>query len=188
MNLDKNSGVIENILHNTNSMRIVHCRERDIDNIAYKARAEEGAVVRILRGYRCYDMEHFFQEWGAALQFPYYFDGGRGANWSAFDDCIQDLSWLPAKRYMLILTAVDQLLSHEDKKAFSILLEILNDAAKKWTTGWSNIGPQGYHNVPVEFSIIFHIEEGAVIPSILEAIAEDKGIPTYNLSPLDDIH
>lgn len=37
---------------------------------------------------------------GAALEFPDYF----GRNWDALDDCLRDLSWLPAAGYVLIVS------------------------------------------------------------------------------------
>jgi len=43
-----------------------------------------------LRGSKMKDYQGLYNEFGAALQFPYYF----GENWNAFDECIKDLSWL----------------------------------------------------------------------------------------------
>jgi len=50
-------------------------------------------------------------ECSAVLQFPWYF----GENWPAFDECIRDLSWLPADVYTLIITDSLAVLSEQDE-------------------------------------------------------------------------
>lgn len=42
---------------------------------------------------------------GAALAFPPYY----GQNWDALEECLTDLSWLPAQGYLLLYDQADQL-------------------------------------------------------------------------------
>src|SRR5713226_2851173 len=64
-------------------------------------------AVTFLRGSKMRTLDALFDEFGAALQIPGYF----GENWPAFDECLNDLSWLPAEAYVLILTQAEELLS-----------------------------------------------------------------------------
>ncbi|NGY75562.1 hypothetical protein F6Y02_01625 [Bacillus megaterium] len=64
-------------------------------------------------------------EWAAALQFPDYF----GENWAAFDECLNDLDWLPADRYILFITDAHLILKKK-KKNFKILINILKTLFK----------------------------------------------------------
>ena len=61
------------------------------------------------------------------LQFPTWF----GHNWDALSDCLDDLEWLRATGYLLVLeNPMD--LGHAAPKDFTLALEILADAARKW--------------------------------------------------------
>ncbi len=68
-----------------------------------------------------------FDEFAAALQFPPYF----GENWGAFDECIEDLEWLPATGYLLLLIDATELLVDEEnaEKHMSALVRVLEKAA-----------------------------------------------------------
>jgi len=39
------------------------------------------------------------------MQFPAYF----GGNWDALEECLRDMTWLPANGYLLILRSAEQL-------------------------------------------------------------------------------
>jgi hypothetical protein len=78
----------------------------------FTLRHAEGRAVRLIRGRKCHTKQAFFDEVGAALQFPYYF----GENWDAFDECINDLTWLPAQEYILIISNAEQLLMNDPAK------------------------------------------------------------------------
>lgn len=84
------------------------------------------AVVR-LRGSRCPDAAGLFAEAAAALQFPSYF----GENWDAFADCLRDLSWLPARGYLLVLDDADQLLRGAPDD-LETLRTVLTETAQVW--------------------------------------------------------
>lgn len=104
----------------------------DITNFGWSLVNQElaGAVVRFLRGKKMTKIEELHNEVAAALQFPWYY----GENWPAFDECINDLDWLPADSYILIITEAEELLSKEDDEQFSVFIKILQQAAVEWST------------------------------------------------------
>jgi RNAse (barnase) inhibitor barstar len=80
-------------------------------------------ILRV-RGRKSCDDANFFDELGAALQFPYYF----GENWNAVWDCI---NWLRGLSYLVIFDSAENLLSESDR-GFQFLLEVLTDAHDTW--------------------------------------------------------
>jgi len=103
-------------------------------------------VVRFLRGNKMRRVLSLFDEFAAGLQFPYYF----GENWNAFDECITDLSWLPADVYILIITNSEALLSEEDEEQLIALTGILQNVGEEWsrpveTSEWGSLPPVPFH-------------------------------------------
>ncbi|MBW4501602.1 MAG: barstar family protein [Scytonema hyalinum WJT4-NPBG1] len=86
------------------------------------------AAIRIVRGNKSTNVPNFFNEVGAALQFPYYF----GENWDAFEECITDLSWLDSEAYLLMVSQANLLLQDAAQKDFHILMQILLNAHDTW--------------------------------------------------------
>jgi len=76
----------------------------------------------------CRDKDEAFERFAAALRFPDWF----GRNWDALADCLDDLSWLPADGYLLLL---DHAAAWREAEAgqFATALEILDDAARAWS-------------------------------------------------------
>jgi len=64
-----------------------------------------------------------------AMSFPNYF----GRNWDAFEECINDLSWAPARGYVLIYTHV-WWLACEHPAAWRTARAILHDACRNWAS------------------------------------------------------
>ena len=85
-------------------------------------------VVRFLRGKKMTTVEELHNEVAAALQFPWYY----GENWPAFDECINDLDWLAADSYILIVTDAEEVLSKEDEQ-FSVFIKTLQQAVDEWS-------------------------------------------------------
>jgi hypothetical protein len=98
------------------------------DAVTQVARRHPDAVVRIIRGAKSRTTAAFFDEVGAALQFPYYF----GDNWAAFDECITDMDWLPGHGYLLVVNDAQLLFSDEQDDPIDTLVEILKGAAEAW--------------------------------------------------------
>lgn len=59
-----------------------------------------------------------------ALAFPAWF----GGNWDALEDCLADLSWMPAKGYVLVIAGAGGL-GADDR---GVLLDILSSVAASW--------------------------------------------------------
>ena len=103
---------------------VVTCDESALDDLARDPPRD--TAVRIVRGNRCTTKERTLQEWAAALQFPSYF----GNTWDAFEECLNDLEWLNARRTVVIVTQAHALLPRSPKD-FATLLEILRLAQKE---------------------------------------------------------
>lgn len=86
-------------------------------------------VVRFLRGKRMQTTVELFAECAAALQFPYYF----GENWNALDECLADLSWLPAAAYVLAITDSADLLVRETPGEMRVLCDVLERTCVAWS-------------------------------------------------------
>ena len=72
--------------------------------------------------------ENVFKAIAGAMGFPDYF----GMNWDAFDECLNDLSWLPSSRFVIVLkNGVDllRLPANDLKTFFKKCLKML------WTIG-----------------------------------------------------
>ena len=64
------------------------------------------------------------------MNFPDYF----GGNWNAFDECINDLSWLTSEQYVILISKTDKLLVN-DNENFEVLINILSDTCMEWAEG-----------------------------------------------------
>ena len=80
-------------------VRTVHSHSDVTDSLLLFRQKHPGLVISFLRGKKMTTVQGLFDEFAAALQFPYYF----GNNANAFDECLADLSWLPAKMYALVI-------------------------------------------------------------------------------------
>lgn len=92
--------------------------------------APSGYQVRELRGGRMRTVVGLFDEFAAALQFPYYF----GANKDAFDDCLRDLDDFlgPAPGYVVVIRDADQVLAETpDERQW--LDAALRECARFWS-------------------------------------------------------
>ena len=88
----------------------------------------ENSVVRHLRGTHMDSVRRLFDEWAAALQFPPTFD----ENWEAFDECLNDLDWLPEGPCVLLILDAECLLDRAADDDLEILARILSDTVKAW--------------------------------------------------------
>lgn len=93
---------------------------------------ERGLVTVQVRGQKMRTVSALFDEFGAALQFPYYF----GENWDAFDECLTDLDWLgyEVPGYVLVVTSADLALADAPAVEWTQLLALLDKAGKEWAT------------------------------------------------------
>ncbi|KQZ59251.1 MULTISPECIES: barstar family protein [unclassified Lysobacter] len=99
---------------------------RDTEAMAEAGAALEFAVARIdLDG--CADKAELLRRMAAALSFPDWF----GHNWDALADSLEDLSWLPAAGYLLLLERAQDWQAQAGDDA-AALLDILNEASAQW--------------------------------------------------------
>lgn len=69
-------------------------------------------------------------EFGAALQFPSYF----GENWSAFQECLEDLEWLPSGNGRVIAVVdSDDVLCDDDDVELGTLVRSFTRAFKAYS-------------------------------------------------------
>lgn len=108
----------------------VEVEKSEFDNLLnlYRLDEDKKNVVVLLRGAKMKSVESMFAEFASSLQFPSYF----GENWNSFDECINDLDWLPGDNYILGINDIQDLLVNENKKKLSFLIEILNKACQEW--------------------------------------------------------
>lgn len=98
----------------------------DTEAMAQAGAALEFAVARIdLDG--CIDKAELLKRVSAALGFPDWF----GHNWDALADSLEDLSWLPAAGYLLLLERAQDWQAQAGDDA-ATLLDILNEASAQW--------------------------------------------------------
>ncbi len=105
----------------------------DLDNYVLRLRSVTGpnTIIRVVRGRRMQSKELLLDEFAAALQFPLYF----GGNWDAFEECMSDLQWLPAKEYVLIIADAGSLLKIEPEGSIIVAFEILDRVSREWAAG-----------------------------------------------------
>ncbi len=114
-----------------------------------------GMQTRVLRGKRCGTKREMLGEWAAALQFPWYF----GSNWDAFEECINDLSWMPARAHAFLVTDAERIL--RDAEDFAAFVGILHDAGRRWADSGKN--DNGFPPImQTPFHIVFQCEPARV--------------------------
>ncbi|WP_235283968.1 barstar family protein [Methanosarcina sp. 2.H.T.1A.8] len=102
-------------------------------------------------GSKCKDLDSLFSEFKQAFKFPDYF----GYNWAAFDECLNDLDWIDAESYVLVIKNMTEILP-DDNINFDRFLKYLYEALTEWTEG------RDCDDFPTEkkpFHIYFHSSE-----------------------------
>lgn len=61
------------------------------------------------------------------LRFPSYF----GRNWDAFEESLNDMSWAPARGYLLVFDGAGQF-ARTQPDDFAVALGILRESVKRW--------------------------------------------------------
>ena len=133
-------------------------------------------IVRFLRGKKMASLSSLYDEFGAALQFPYYF----GENWDAFSECITDLEWIPADVYVLVITDSQSVLAEESDEQLAVLTKLLEEAGSEWSHPVETSQP--WDRPVVAFHVIFQCDksdEQAVI-SRLESVGASFSRDTRN--------
>jgi RNAse (barnase) inhibitor barstar len=123
-------------------------------------------TLRTVRGRKAATMASFFDEFSAALQFPYYF----GENWDAFNDCVTDLEWLPGEGYAVIITHAVHLLEKDSADALKSFVTVMQNASQHWRK-------PGKANKAKPFQVILHAtkEEEAALKSKCHGVGISLG-------------
>jgi RNAse (barnase) inhibitor barstar len=113
--------------------------------------------VVVIRGSRSETISAFYSEVSAALQFPDYFRD----NLDSLDECLSDLSWIQARRLVIVLSSVERLLSKEDdpmasRALLSIIVSAIgdHDHVRQWVALPEQIA-LGIHSDRVPASDVF---------------------------------
>ncbi|MEU8971564.1 barstar family protein [Streptomyces monashensis] len=80
-----------------------------------------------MRGHEMRDADGVFTQFYEALRLPDYF----GWNWDALRDCLRDLHWIAATRFLVVIDDADAVLSEAPGER-EILLRALDDAVTFW--------------------------------------------------------
>ncbi|MCU0550349.1 MAG: barstar family protein [Leptolyngbya sp. Prado105] len=99
----------------------------DLQAEAAKSASQEGARVFYLDGRKIATKEDFLRETAEVMDFPAYF----GKNWDAFDECIRDLSWVSAQKYILIYDRPD-IFAKAQPDQWQIAQDLLQSASQYW--------------------------------------------------------
>src|ERR1700730_6975517 len=86
-----------------------------------------GYVIRCIDGRRCTTKVELLSAFARALEFPSYF----GRNWDAFEECLTDLSWMPAAGFLIIVTNAERVLAASDAD-YATFLDSLRTAGREW--------------------------------------------------------
>ena len=101
---------------------IAFCEEPDVLRMTTKAEQEEWEVLHV--EYAGGGKQGVLAAVASGLRFPEYF----GGNWDALDECLSDLSWIPAPGVVLVFHGAERLW-REVPRVAAVLLEIWLSAA-----------------------------------------------------------
>jgi hypothetical protein len=121
----------------------------EVDPASLRARAhflsKPGEAIRVVRGKKMTTDHKLFDEVAAACQFPDYF----GENWNALRECLGDLEWMPAERYVLVVTSAESILAAEPDLLQHFVIAT-NDVAQ----GWARAGERPWAPEPRPFHVV----------------------------------
>ncbi|MCZ7438171.1 barstar family protein [Micromonospora sp. WMMC241] len=112
----------------------------------------EVAVAR-LDGAAMTDVDGVFEQFADALRFPSYF----GWNWPALADCLQDLHWLAARRFLVLIENTSRIL-RENETRREVLFGILTAAGRHWADSYD----ARYRGMGPFFHVVLLCEEDEV--------------------------
>jgi hypothetical protein len=95
-----------------------------MDSGVYRVdRADQIPADHLVARVRYGDKATLMKNVAAALRFPDWF----GGNWDALEDCLSDLSWLPADGYVLVFE------DGQPGDDLGVLIDVLRSSAEWWT-------------------------------------------------------
>jgi hypothetical protein len=116
-----------------------------------------GLEARPMHGERMATVAALFTEFAAVWRFPAYF----GRNFSALEDCLVDLAWLPAEGYVCVVTHAELLLRDEPDDVLGLLLDLLARVGVYWATPVDRGEPWDRPAVPFHTVLVARDDEAA---------------------------
>lgn len=92
-------------------------------------RIPTGYLPVLIDGKRCQTKADLFSTFTEALAFPSYF----GENWDAFEECINDMEWMPARGYVIVILEAEYLLI-DNQADYDIFVDIMQEAGRRWAS------------------------------------------------------
>ncbi len=135
--------------------------ERELDSL----RTDCEFATCFLDGRKMKTLSGVFAEFASGLEFPDYF----GFNGAAFDECLNDLSWLNPNGICIVILFAEQLLATESGE-IGWLLQVLEDACKEWSVGVAE--GKAWDRPPIPFHVLFHVVNGSaeLLPRQIKAL------------------
>lgn len=99
------------------------------------------------------DVDGVFEQFSDALRFPSYF----GWNWPALSECLSDLQWLSARRYLIIIENAPRIL-RENVDRRGVFFSILAEVGRHWANSYE---PEDYGKGPLFHAILLCDEHEA---------------------------
>jgi RNAse (barnase) inhibitor barstar len=101
--------------------------DEDLDTLTVVGR-DAGLSVRRIDLSGCDNKAALLLRIATVLDFPQT----SGRNWDALSDSLRDLSWLPAKGYVLLFEQAHDFRAQRESE-FDTLLDVLDEASRDWT-------------------------------------------------------
>jgi hypothetical protein len=140
--------------------------------------AAEGIGSKVLRGGKMRSVAALFYEVGAALQFPDYF----GENWAALEECLNDLSWLPAEGHVLLIVQPEAVLAAENNDSLDVLRRIFVRASDRWATPIAT--GERWDRPAIPFHVVLQIPaDGGVLVSDRWGVGDGETLEDFDSPP-----
>ncbi|WP_229898841.1 barstar family protein [Streptomyces hiroshimensis] len=107
-----------------------------------------------LDGAKMGDTDGVFEQFWDRFRFPDYF----GWNWHALSDCLRDLHWMRADRYLVVIENSSSLLSGVPEDV-AVFLSVLKEVVEHWRNPHMKPG-----NVAIPFAVLLLCEPDEADP------------------------
>ncbi len=98
-----------------------------VDQSLIDEASRSGIVLFYFNGEQISSKKDFFNTAKGVMDLPDYF----GDNWDAFEECINDLSWVPSRKYIFVYHNASRFFS-KSREDGEILTDILEAARQNW--------------------------------------------------------
>jgi hypothetical protein len=110
-----------------NVLQLLPPQPFDSNSAESVSKSIKGTEIFYLDGQTIDNKKSFLAKIAEVMRFPEYF----GNNWDALEDCLTDLEWCPASRYILIYDAPD-IFAQAEPDQWEIARDILQSTVAYW--------------------------------------------------------